>query len=170
MNGDPNGLIRRALKKGLSQEEQGQFAQRLRDDPEFRRQYEEERGLESLLARLPDAPVSTNFTSLVLQAVRAEQRKPASSGGRFHWLRFKFTRVAVGLATVAVAALVGLKQYQKSERQELARSVTAFTEVASVMGSRQTPTAEVFRDFEAIHRLSIPQEELDLELLVALQK
>jgi hypothetical protein len=87
------------------------------------------------------------------------------------WFRFRFARVAVGLAAVVAAGFFGLLQYREAEREQIARSVSAFTEVASAIGSEQTPPVAMFQDFEAIQKLSIPQEtELDLELLFALQK
>ena len=57
-----------------------------------------------------------------------------------------------------------------SNRQEIARSIASFSQVASAMSPKEKP-ALVFRDFEAIQRLAAPADsELDLELLVALQK
>ena len=168
---DPGELVAKALKGELSDAEQRQFQQRLESDPALRESFAEEQRLNQLLGRLPNAPVSTNFTSLVLQAVRQEQRRPAHSEGRFGWLRFKFARVAAGVAAVLLVGVVGLQQYRQAQQSEMARSVSAFTEVASAIGSEATPPPEVFQDFEAIERLFIPQEpELDLELLFALQK
>lgn len=171
---DPGEWVAKALKGELTEAEQRQFQQRLQNEPALRAAFEEEQRLEHLIGRLPNVPVSTNFTSLVLQAVRREERRPARSEGRFGWLPFlrgPFPRVAAGLAAVLLAGVVGVRQYRQSQQTEMARSVSAFTEVASAIGSEETPPPAVFRDFEAIQRLSIPREpELDLELLFALQK
>jgi hypothetical protein len=166
---DPNDLIRRALRGMLSEQEQRQFIERLERDASLRRAYDQELGLERLLDALPNAPVSTNFTSLVLEAVRTEERTTPRLP-QLGWFRFRFTRVSAGLAVVFVAGLLTLQQYRKVERNEMAQSVSAFSEVASVI-SEETSPAAVFQDFEAIQQLSLPPEsELDLDLLFALQK
>jgi hypothetical protein len=77
--------------------------------------------------------------------------------------------VAASLAVVLLIASGLLFQYKRTSRAEIARSVGAFTEVASALGSAST--TEVFQEFDALRNLSLPAEsELDLELLVALQK
>lgn len=168
---DPGELIAKALKGELSGAEQRQFEQQLRDDPALRAAVEEEQRLNHLIGRLPNVPISTNFTSLVLRAVRQAERKPAHHEGRFGWPRWGFARVAAGLAAALLVGVIGVQQYRQSQQSQVAQSVSAFTEVASVIGSEGTPPPEVFQDFEAIQRLSIPHEpELDLELLFALQK
>ena len=167
---DPEELISRALRGKLTEREKQRFQQRLQGDSAIRARFEEEKALERLLDRAPKLSVPTNFTSLVLQAVRKEPR-PARKLTLAAWFRFRFARVAVGLAAVVAAGFFGLLQYREAEREQIARSVNAFTEVASAIGSEQTPPVAMFQDFEAIQKLSIPQEsELDLELLVALQK
>jgi anti-sigma factor RsiW len=167
---DLEDLISRALRGKLTKEEQTQFEQRLQADASLRQRFKEEQRLERLLECVPKFPVPTNFTSLVLQAVRREQRQPAKTPGR-GWFRFTYARVTTGLAVVLAAGLLVLQQYRQAERNQMARSVSAFTEVASVISSEKTPPTAVFQDFEAIQQLSLPADaELDLELLVALQR
>src|SRR5687768_3218980 len=98
---DLEELISRALRGKLSTEEQARFEQRLQQDKTLRKRFEEEKALEGLLSHVPQFPVPSNFTSLVLRAVREDQRKAVKSGPR-SWWRFPFARVAAGLA-VAVA-------------------------------------------------------------------
>jgi anti-sigma factor RsiW len=163
-------LISRALRGELSIDEQQRFMRRLREDATLRQRFEEEKALELLLERAPKLPVPTNFTALVLLAVHKEQREPEKRTVAA-WFRLRFARVAIGMAVAVAAGFFVLQQYREAERDQMARSVSAFTEVASVIGSEQTPPTAVFQDFEAIQKLSIPAEtELDLELLVALQK
>ena len=139
---DQEELIRRALRGKISEEERTRFERRLREDSALRQQFEEERALERLLERAPKLPVPGNFTALVLQAVRKEQRQFQS---KTSWFRFRFARVAVGMAVVVAAGLFGLLQYREAEREQIARSVSAFTEVASVIGSEQTRPGRSFR-------------------------
>ncbi|MGZ8939323.1 MAG: hypothetical protein ACXW32_08955 [Limisphaerales bacterium] len=165
-----NDVIRRALRKELTEAEKHEFDHRLNAEAAFREEFEGEQSLEQLLERLPNVPVSTNFTSLVLQSVRGETKPSVSSERRWWRVPFPFRRLAAGLAVVAVAGFLSVSQYRKSEQREMVRSVTSFTEVASAIGSEESPNL-VFQDFEAISRYSIPADsELDMELLVALQK
>lgn len=166
-----NDLITRALQGKLTRDEKREFDQRLTVDATLREAFEQEQSLEQLLDRLPNVPVSTNFTSLVLQSVREQSGE--SGGAKKRWTRFlpfSLTRLAAGLGAVALAGFLSVHQYRKSERQEMVRSVTSFSGVASAIASEESPDL-VFQDFDAIQRYSVPAEsELDLELLVALQK
>jgi anti-sigma factor RsiW len=166
---DQEELINRALQGKLSSEEKRQFEQQLQADSLLRQRFDEEQALERLLESAPKLPVPTNFTSLVLQAARREQRRPAKTKSR--WFRFTFARVASGLAVAIVAGFFAVQQYRAAEREQMARSVSAFTEVVSVINPEQTAPGSVLQNFDAIQRLSLPHEtELDLDLLVALQK
>ena len=165
-----NDLIKRALRGELTEAEKSQLDQRLAADSVFRAEFEEEQSLNQALDRLPNIPVSTNFTNLVLKSVRSETR-PAHQEEKSLW-RFPlpYLRLAAGLAVVAVGGLFSVNEYRKSQQQEMVRSVASFTGVASAIGSDEAPNL-VFQDFDAIKRYSIPADsELDLELLVALQK
>ena len=161
-------LIIRALRGQLTEAEARDFQQRLKDDQALREAYAFELKLEQALEHLPNVPLSTNFTSLVLQKVRAEQ--PHLIAEQRGWLRFRFARLATGLAVATVAGVLSLHHYRRAEQQEMLARVTGFTEVASAFSSEQPPNL-LLQDFEAIKRLAVPAEsELDLELLVALQK
>jgi anti-sigma factor RsiW len=167
---DPEELISRALRGNLSREEQQRFEARLAEDNLLRERFEEEQGLERLLQCAPSLPVPSNFTSLALQAVRKDREKTKVATAR-GWFRFPFVRVGTGLAMVLVAGFFVLQQYRQGEREQMAQSVRAFTEVGKVISSEQTPPTVVFQDFDAIQQLSLPQDaDLDLDLLVALQK
>ena len=170
---EPNGnemneLLTRALRGELSASEKREFDRRLESEPALREAWLLEQNLERALGRLPNIPVSSNFTSLVLQSVRSEQSSsPASRAG---WFRVRFPRLATGLAVVALTGFLTLHQYRRAQDQEMARSVGSFTQVASALSPEQRPGL-AFQDFEAIQRYSLPSEsELDLELLAALQK
>ena len=167
---DRHELISRALRGELTSREQDRFDILLREDPSFRGDWQLERSLEKALNLLPDAPVSSNFTSLVLQAaLKPEGRSVPRREG--NWFRFTFAKLAAGLAAVILIAFSVVQQRQSAQRRELAEAVNTFNDVALAMSVEQTPSTEVFENFEAIQRLSIPAEsELDMELLAALQK
>ena len=172
-NDDLEDLISRALRGKLTSEEQARFDQRLATDVRLRETFEEERALEKLLDRRASVPVPSNFTALVLQSLHAQsQTQPSIELSRQRgWFRFTFARVSTALTAVAVAGFLALQQYREAQQSEMARTVSAFTEVASAIGAEKVPATTVFQDFEAIRHLSLPAEaEMDLELLVALQK
>ncbi len=113
--------------------------------------------LRELLSRLPDAPVSSNFTARVLQAVELEE----SRGSRrrvFEWnWRGFFQRITVG-ATVAVVAAVALQMHEHSlARREMAKDV-------AMVASQQAPSVEALNNFDAIQRMS-QTERPDAELI-----
>jgi hypothetical protein len=162
-------LIARALRRELTAAEQQNFERILRQDGEFRAEWEIEQSLEKALDNLPNAPVSSNFTSLVLQAALREEPREAVTGR--NWFQMAYAKLAAGLAFVAVVSLVLVQNRESAKRQDLAQTVNAFHQVASAVTADQNPPTEVFQNFEAIQRLSLPAEsELDMELLVALQK
>lgn len=111
------------------------------------------------LARLPDVPVSNNFTSRVLQAVErdhAAQKRAVVT--RWAWGRW-FPRVALGLSGVlSILAITSLvSHHQEAQAREFARSLTAVSGVVSL------PSPEVLQDFEAIRHLNAappPDEQL----------
>src|SRR5688572_26567963 len=170
---EPNGneisdLLARASRGELSAAEMRDFERRVGADPALREAWLLEQNLQRALDQLPNVPVSTNFTSLVLQSVRSEQ--PSTQHKPSGWLRLRFPRLAAGLAVVGLAAFLTLHQYRKAQHEEMAQSVGSFTQVASALSPEQRPGL-AFQDFEAIQRYSLPSgSELDLELLAALQK
>jgi hypothetical protein len=104
-----------------------------------------ERRLTAALGRLPDAPISSNFTSRVLQAASLEEavagRRPA---------RKRFLRWLPRLAFTCVLVTFGLFSWQRlelSRQAELVQSVEAIS-------SASIPSPEILKDFEAIRALS----------------
>lgn len=111
----------------------------------------------ALLSRLPDAPVPSNFTARVLQAVEQEEKRhsrwPVFVFG-WHW-RAVVPRVAVA-ASVAGFALFTYHQHELLvQQQELARN-------AALVAS-QMPSVDALKNFDAIQRMSQtarPDEDL----------
>lgn len=121
--------------------------------------------LRELLARLPDAPVASNFTARVLQAVELEADRPERTG-IFSWLRLRprilLPRLAMAVCVLTVAGL-SFQQYQViAQRQLLVR------DVARVATAQPVPSVDALKDFDAIQRLSQPAQP-DEKLLALLQ-
>jgi negative regulator of sigma E activity len=117
--------------------------------------------LNQALARLPDAPVSSNFTARLMQAVELEESRLSRRWG-FGWnWHALLPRIAV---TAAVVLFAGLTVRQ----HELAARRTAFARnVALVAGAQPLPSVDALKNFDAIQRMSQPRA--DEELLALMQ-
>ena len=176
---EKNDWIQKALSGRLSAAEQARFEEILGDDAGFRAEYDEERALEGVLELLPPAPVSSNFTARVLQEAMRETPK----GSRPHgWFRWNWRPAIVGSALILTVGLLFSQHQQEAEREQLAQSLTQFSEVTSTLAAAAAPAEEaveesirpvsMLQDFQAIQHLAhMPAEqEQDLELYLALHK
>lgn len=165
-----NELVARALRGELSAGEKREFERQLKEDAALREMWRAERALENALGRLPNAPVSSNFTHLVVQQVLQPKAKPSPANSRIS-IRQILGRLAFGTAAVGLICFGALQQRETMQRKEVAQTVNAFHGAARAMGGEEMPSTEVLSNFEAIQQLSLPAEsELDMELLVALQR
>jgi hypothetical protein len=133
--------------------------------PEAQADWETETSLNQHLSQLPDAPVASNFTALVMQAIdrevhaaaRAEEELPRL----WHWLR-RWAPRAAWASLVLGGVFLAYAQYQSFTRSRLARSVA---QVSAMTAPRNW---QMFEDFEAIHRIGQVTPD-DAEVLAALQ-
>ena len=153
MNLDPvyNRLRDASWRRELTDAERAELRAYLAEHPEARADWEAEAGLNAGLKRLPDAPVSSNFTSRVLQAVERESvatdREHPRTRTRIWWWRVFVPRTAVALVVIG-AGWFGYERYRVVQRDKL---VTGLAVVATV---ESPPSAEVLENFEAIRSLS----------------
>lgn len=160
-------LIELARRRPLSAAEQARLDALLEASPNAWNDRAGDIGLARLLARLPDAPLASNFTSRVMAEIdRAEAGAMSASPVRVWSPRRWFLRLA-GTAAVTAVTAAGWWQYRSWQRAEYAASIAAVSEVAAL------PSVEVLRDFEAIQSFAnVPPSfdvEGDLSLLAALQ-
>jgi hypothetical protein len=129
--------------------------------PEVQADLEIESCLSEALARLPDAPMPSNFTTRVLQAVELESAvRPRTTRWTWIW-RVLVPRVAV-VAVVITFTSLGIHHYELNARHAaLARNVVLVAEAQSL------PSVDALKNFNAIQRMSQPRA--DDELLVLLQ-
>ena len=166
MTHDPiyNRLRELSWRRKLSSAEEAELRTWLATHPEARADWQAEAGLNAGLGRLPDAPVSSNFTARVLQAIEreavAELRRPQTNWLTWLWLRW-LPRAAFAAMVVGVG-LLSFHQVQVAHRKRLVESVAAVSAVSSL------PSPEVLKDFDAIRALN-PTPAPDEQLLTVLQ-
>ena len=168
-NADFNRLLETAMRRPLTPDEEAQLLACFAEDPSAKATWEEEMALARLLHRLADAPLATNFTAQVLQAVEQAERQHRSRAptilGRLS-LRNPVPRwVAAGLAVVLVALCYW--QYQSLRREKMAVSLADIANnMETVSHVTSLPPVEPWEDFDAINRLPPPADE---QLLTALE-
>jgi hypothetical protein len=117
--------------------------------------------LREILSRLPDAPMPSNFTARVMQAVELENSQSLRKGGfRWSW-RSILPRVAFAMLAIGFAALALQRHELDTRRAALAKNV------ALVAEARPLPSVDALKNFDAIRRMSQPHA--DEELLALLQ-
>ncbi|MBI2928654.1 MAG: hypothetical protein HYY24_23570 [Verrucomicrobia bacterium] len=164
--GEFNRLLEAAQRRRLTAEEEASARAYLLEHPEAQVVWDDELALSQLLGQLPPAPVPSNFTTRVLQAVaREEHAVAAGAHARWRaWLRAWTPLKAAAAGSVAVlVVLLAYQQNRLSARTELARNLATFSQAAMV------PGVEVLQDFDAIRLLSQLPQEVDVELTSAPQ-
>ena len=114
-----------------------------------------------MLSRLPDAPVSSNFTALVMQAVELEEARQARGWRRWNWHAL-LPRLAAATAAVVLAGLAFHQHELQGRRALMARRV------AQVASAQPMPSLEALKNFDAIERMSLSQPARADEGLIAL--
>jgi hypothetical protein len=163
MNPDPlyERLRQTGWRRELTDAEQAELRAHLARHPEARADWQLEASLNAGLRRLPDAPVSSNFTARVLQAVALEAAARARRRPE-RWTPAWWWRVMIPRAAVA-ALLLGAGWFGH-ERIKVEKYKGIANGLAVVAVVTVPPNPEVLEDFEAIRRLN-PGTTADEELL-----
>ncbi|HEY1662277.1 MAG TPA: hypothetical protein VGI03_07650 [Verrucomicrobiae bacterium] len=121
--------------------------------------------LHKMLARLPDAPVASNFTARVMQAIELEEAR-SRRRGNFAWSLIGNWRGLVPRAAVAVLALsfAGLTL----QHHRVAGERTALAKNAVFVAQTPMPSVDALKNFNTIKNMSQPARADD-ELLALLQ-
>jgi anti-sigma factor RsiW len=149
-----------------SPEEEAQWQVSMAQHPEALAEFEEETNLNRLLRQLPDAPVSSNFTSQVMHLVSREQKRRSTPVVLRFWadhFAFSWGRKLAFASMLLLLGLVSYQQYQLSARRELAISLLRVSNVL--------PAADVIDGFSAmdgLRRVSLTRSE-EPDLLDALR-
>src|SRR6266550_6019501 len=148
MNQDPvyQRLRELSWRRPLTESEQAELRAWLAAHPEAQAGWEVEKHLSALLQQLPDAPVPSNFTARVLQAVGQEAAAAGQRPG-FQWAwrwRVLLPRVA-GVAVIIGFSLFAHHRHLMAQQARLMKKLAEAPEVAN---------PALLEDFEAIRRLS----------------
>ncbi|MCX8091993.1 MAG: hypothetical protein N3I86_13840 [Verrucomicrobiae bacterium] len=151
-------------RRTLSEAERARLRAWLEAHPEARDDFELERGLTEMLARLPDTPAPSNFSARVLQAV--ERETPARGAARWsEWVASSWRRwlPRAAVATLVLGAGVFWFQHHQARQQaEWRRSLTLIAALPAV------PSPQALEDFEVVRQLS-RTPPWDEELLALMQ-
>jgi len=149
-------------RRRLNPAERAELQAFLAAHPEAAGQWRADEALSRALEQLPQAPVSSNFTSRVLAAA---QRAPTPARNRTFgapwFLRGWAPRLAAGLAMVGVG-FFSFHAYDHVQRERAGRQLATASRLASL------PPIEWLNDFDTIQRLD-RVKVADDDLLSALE-
>ncbi|HKQ36538.1 MAG TPA: hypothetical protein VJ063_00590 [Verrucomicrobiae bacterium] len=153
-------------RRKLTPEEETQLQGWLTAHPDKQAEWELEQSLSEQLRHLSNAPLSSNFTSQVMQALDSElaRQEREGRGGR-NWLQW-LHKFAPRLAPVSLALVVAVTFFvhyrgNHVEEQYQAKVVETVVRVAS-----DVPSPDILADFETIEKLPLGSDD---DLLAALQ-
>ncbi len=161
MNPDPvyQKLREISWRRPLNEAEQAEWRAWLLTHPEAQAEAEADAVLNAALAKLPDAPMPSNFTARVLQAIEQEQAaaaRPKAPPTTSWWHAF-LPRLAV--VCVVVLGGLGLWQQQRAKQKDL-------THVAREVASADLLSdPNVLTHFDEIASLTPPEASPDEALL-----
>jgi anti-sigma factor RsiW len=151
-------------RRRLTETEEAELRAQLAANPAVRADWEAESALNAALARLPDAPVPSNFTVRVMQAVEREEARTRPWSRSWNW-QVLVPRLAIATAVMVLGGLALHHQAVNSQRIALVKSVRS---VALATAGQPVPGPEALKNFEAIRRMGGPQHADD-ELLALMQ-
>jgi hypothetical protein len=143
-------LREEAWRRPLTADEKRQLQSYLLVHADAQAEWEEEVALTQLLARVPDAPLSSNFTARVIQAIELEELRAQRKGPfAFQWLRSWLPRFAVAGLVVGLGGF-GYLEYRHHEVQQKTQYLDTLAVAAATL------PAKVWDDFDAIVSLAPP--------------
>ena len=160
---DYQDLMETNWRRKLRPEEEAALRKFLATNGPARAEWEKEIALSQLLERLPDVPVSSNFTARVVDAARREKVGPKFEHLWPDWWRnLGWIPRLAGVCLILGATALSIHEYQEAQLRGMARDVekvSAFALVSKI---------DWLENFDTIKRLNqVPP--VDEELLTALK-
>jgi anti-sigma factor RsiW len=157
---DHNPLREKSWRRNLTPAEAAELQAWLSNHPEMRADWEAELHLTDAMSRIPDAPVPSNFTARVLQAVERESVAGLQRRGPFRWWSLRSLLPRAAAATVVlVAGLLSYRQHTIAEHR---------TELAERVKIVSTLPPEVLQNFDTIQKMGAATGP-DRELIALMQ-
>ena len=164
MNHDPvfQRLRELAWRRELTDSEQAELQAWLATHPAARAEAEMESALSEALARLPDAPVPSNFTARVLSELEREVRHPSSGTRDWPWIWRVLCPRAAAAALVLAGGLFAYHRHLEARRFAFGDSIR------TVAGVQSLPSPVILEYFDVIQKLDTPPPA-DKDLVAWLQ-
>jgi hypothetical protein len=105
-----------------------------------------QRQVRGLLTRLPDVPVSSNFTARVMQAIELDAMRES------RWRLFGWHWRAILPRTAAATVIVGLASFTIYQHEIYLQQV-ALARSAALVASQPMPSVDALKNFDAIQRM-----------------
>jgi len=160
MNPDPvyQRLCETGWRRALTKAEQAELRAWLDAHPDARADVAADVVLSRALEKLPDAPVPSNFTARVLQALEAEAVLTERAAARISvpWWHGLIPRFAVTAVVIGAGVLI----YEHRETVKQAELATAAKSLATVVGATPLSDPTVMEDFDVIRRMSQADDDL----------
>lgn len=170
MNQDPvyQKLREISWRRALTEAEQAEWRAWLLTHPECQAEAETDAVLSAMLAKLPDAPVPSNFAARVLQTIEREAGAAAKAQARRRdsWWHIFLPRLAVACVVLLGGGLLWQQHNKQTDLTHVAREVasanllsdpnvlTHFDEIASLMPAETTPDESLLAMSEDLMALS----------------
>jgi len=154
---DYKTLLEKRWRQKLTAAEEASMRAWLAQHPESKAEWDLETQLSEALEKLPDAPVPSNFTARVLQAIEATEPRPSTQSRRPWFFRVLLPRAAVATVILGLALLYHEHTAATAKRAELVRGVKV------VVGVPSLPSPEILQDFDTIRQMPAstgPDQEL----------
>jgi anti-sigma factor RsiW len=151
-----DSLREKSWRRKLTPAEEASLRAWLAEHPEAKGDWEMDSQLTEALGKLPDAPVPSNFTARVLQAIERESVTAAGpSPNRLRWLLRSWLPKAAVAAVIFGAGLLTYHEHTVTvaKREELARG-------EKMVAGVRVPAPEILQDFDTIRQVTGPDQEL----------
>src|SRR5690348_3242773 len=132
----------------LTAAETAQLRAWLEEHPELQADWETETRLTEALARLPDAPVPSNFTARVLRAIEREAATARPGRTPLPWFLRALVPRAAAAGVIFAAVFLTYHEHTITRRAELVQGVKVVAGVSSL------PSPEILQDFDTIRQMS----------------
>lgn len=144
-----NQLKEKSWRGKLTVAEEAELRAWLAEHPELAEDWRREANLTEAMQRLPDAPVPSNFTARVLQAVEREAAAPSRPRLPF----WKWSLHSLVARTSVAVVLLGVGIFTYHEHRIMQTRAELVQGVKMVAGVPSLPSPEILTNFDTIRKM-----------------